>query len=544
MKHLLRTLTLSALVATTIGGWAAERDITIRCKYLNLPISHQVGRQRLTMQAIGMDRLQVVVRLTEGQPDYWVFKDVSALKGKTLRLHYEGSQQALEAITQADTIVGESEMYREENRPQFHFTTRRGWINDPNGLVYHQGLYHLYYQHNPYEREWENMTWGHATSVDLLHWTERGDVLHPDELGTMFSGSAVWDEHNTSGFGTRKNPPLVYAYTADRSDREAQCLAYSVDGGMTLHKYEGNPVVDSGAKWQTHDTRDPRLLWYAPGKHWVMVLNERDGHSIYTSPNLREWTYQSHVTGFWECPDLFELPVDGNPADTRWVMYGASNTYMIGRFDGKTFTPEEGKYRLTAGTIYAAQTISNTPDGRRIQIGWGRVSHPGMPFNGQMLLPTELRLTRTSQGIRMVSTPIAEVQNLLRPTLSMATRQSAEAVNSHLSALAPVDLLHIRGTLHLNHRTSAGLALDGQNIVDYDSNWNTINGQFYCPQDPTSMDLSVDIYIDRTSIEVWVDGGLFSYSLERRSSNTDGLRFWGTNLQVSGLQVDLVDGVW
>jgi levanase/fructan beta-fructosidase len=253
-------------------------------------------------------------------------------------------------------------MYKEKNRPQFHFTTRRGWINDPNGLVFHNGLYHLYYQHNPYEREWENMTWGHATSPDLVHWTEHDDVLFPDRLGTMYSGSAVFDEQNTSSFGTRESPPLVYAYTADRSDREVQCIAYSLDGGMTLKKYKGNPVIDSCDKWETHDTRDPRLFWYEPGKHWVMVLNERDGHSIYNSDNLRDWTYESHVTGFWECPDLFELPVDGNPGNTRWVMCGASNTYMIGTFDGKTFVPQGGKYRFCTGTIYAAQTISHAPN--------------------------------------------------------------------------------------------------------------------------------------------------------------------------------------
>ena len=524
--------------------WGETLTVKVSGQYLNFPISHQTGRKRLTMTAKGMDTLSVVVRIAEGTPDYWVFKDVSRYKGKILQLNYEGSGNALKNIVQSDSIYGESMMYKEKNRPQFHFTARRGWINDPNGLVFHNGVYHLYYQHNPFESEWENMTWGHAASPDLLHWTEHDDVLFPDRLGTMYSGSAVYDEQNTSGFGTKNNPPLVYAYTADRSEREVQCIAYSLDGGMTLHKYRGNPVIDSFAKWQTHDTRDPRLFWYEKGKHWVMVLNERDGHSIYTSADLKSWTYQSHVPGFWECPDLFELPVDGNPDNTRWVMLGASNTYMIGSFDGKTFVPEGGKYRFCTGTIYAAQTFSQTPDGRRIQIGWGRVAHPGMPFNGMMLLPTELTLKTTCDGIRMMSKPINEVQSLFQNVLSCTDVLSAASANQMLVSLRQKDCLHMSFTLHLDHRTSAGLSLSGRNILDYDSNFTTINGQSYSPQDPTSMDLTVDVYIDHTCVEVFIDEGLYSYSMEWHDRKPEGFRFWGANLTVSRLKVDFVRSIW
>ena len=524
--------------------WGESLSIKINSRYLNIPISHRMERKRLMFTAKGEDTLSVVVRIAEVSPDYWIFKDVSRYRGKILELNFEGSKKALENIVQADSFFGASAMYKEENRPQFHFTARRGWINDPNGLVYHNGLYHLYYQHNPFEREWENMTWGHATSPDLLHWTECDDVLFPDRLGTMYSGSAVFDAQNTSGFGTKKCPPLVYAYTADRIDREVQCIAYSLDEGMTLKKYEGNPVIDSHDKWQTHDTRDPRLFWYEPGKHWVMVLNERDGHSIYSSDNLRDWTYESHITGFWECPDLFELPVDGNPDNTRWVMCGASNTYMIGTFDGKTFVPQGGKYRFCTGSIYAAQTINHTPDGRRIQIGWGRVSHPNMPFNGMMLLPTELKLVTTSEGVRMRSRPIDEIHSLLQNVLSCEGALNADAANRLLKTLEYRDGIHLVFTLHLNHRTSAGISLSGRNILDYDSNFNTINGQYYSPQDPTSMDLTADIYIDRTSVEVFIDGGLYNYSMEWHERKPEGLRFWGTNLTVSGLKVDHVKSIW
>ena len=561
------------LAVFALSAQGAERTFKVKCKYLNLPISQGEERRRLTFRAKGVDDLNVVARLSE-LPDYWVFKDLTAYKDKTLTIAFDGPEEALSLVYQADTIRDASTFYKETYRPQFHFTSRRGWLNDPNGCIWHDGLYHLYYQHNPFEREWENMTWGHATSPDLLHWTEHAPVLHPDSLGTMFSGSAVFDADNTSGFGTKKNPPLVFAYTADRSDKEVQCIAYSLDGGMTLHKYEGNPVIDSHDKWQSHDTRDPRLFkWTASpksspkgkdlesplpfrggegGEAWVLVLNERNGHSIYTSDNLRDWTYQSHVSGFWECPDLFPLAVDGNPEDVRWVMLGASNTYMIGRFDGKTFTPESGKHRFSTGAIYAAQTFNNVPDGRRIQIGWANIDHPGMPFRGQMLLPTELTLRTTKDGIRLVSMPISEVASLLKPLYASDKTLSAQEANAALQRVNSSLAVHLRATLNLTYATSAGLKLDGQTLVDYDLNRNTLNGQFYSPQDPTSLALTMDVYIDRTSVEVFIDDGLYSYSLPREVKREDRrlhaslpfLEFWGNAISVTGLRLDAVESCW
>ena len=542
---------LFVLVTLVVGfAQAAELSFKVKYKYLNLPISQEVERCRLTFQAKGVDDLSVVARLST-EPDYWVFKDLTAYKGKTLTITFDGEEEALALVYQADTIRDAQKMYHEKYRPQFHFTTRRGWINDPNGCIWHDGLYHLYYQHNPLEREWENMTWGHATSPDLLHWTEQPPVLHPDSLGTMFSGSAVFDKDNTSGFGTKKIAPLVYAYTADRSDKETQCIAYSLDGGMTLHKYEGNPVIDSHEKWQTHDTRDPRLFWYEAGQHWVLVLNERNGHSIYTSDNLRDWTYQSHVNGFWECPDLFPLAVDGNPNDVRWVMLGASNTYMIGSFDGKVFTPESGKHRFSTGAIYAAQTFNNVPDGRRIQIGWANIDHRGMPFRGQMLLPTELSLRTTKEGVRLVSKPIKEVETLLSPLYNCESALKEQEVNKTLHAYLKQDGLHLRATLNLTYATSAGLKFDGQTLIDYDLNRNTLNGQFYSPQDPTSLSLTMDIYIDRTSIEVFIDDGLYSFSMDRKRTIstpqrpvTKGFEFWGGDINVTDIQLDAIESCW
>ncbi|HMM03818.1 GH32 C-terminal domain-containing protein [Dysgonomonas sp.] len=546
MKSLaLKALVTSLFIFMSFSISAGEIKIKVNKKYLNFPISHKQDRARMIFKTDGKADLPVVIRLAPEEVDYWVFKDVTDLKGKTITISYDGSDKALNRIYQDDVIAGQDSLYKEKNRPQFHFTTRRGWINDPNGLIYYEGEYHLFYQHNPYEREWENMHWGHAVSKDLIHWQELPDALYPDHLGGMFSGSAVIDYDNTAGYNKGQTPAMVAAYTAAGSEKQVQCIAYSLDKGRTFTKYAGNPVIDSKHIWNSQDTRDPKVFWYTPGNHWVMVLNERDGHSIYTSANLKDWKYESHVTGFWECPELFELAIDDNSDNTKWVMYGASGTYMLGSFDGKVFTPEKGKYLYCSGSIYAAQTITNMTDGRRVQIGWGRVSHPGMSFNGMMLLPTELKLRNTKDGVRLFNIPVREAEQLFAPARKWNNLTSDKA-NELLKEFYPADCLRVKTRIKLSHATSAGFNLFGQRIIDYDLNSNIINGVFYSPEDMTSMELSADIYIDKTSIEVFIDGGAYSYSMERRPdiNNKEGFHFWGNNVEIKDLEVFNVKSVW
>jgi len=540
-------ITIISLLFSNMFLIAGEISLKITKRYLNFPISHSQPRRRMVFKTVGESDLSVVIRLAPEDAEYWVFKDMLSLKGKTVKISYDGDERGLNKIYQSDQIAGQDSLYKEKNRPQFHFTTRRGWINDPNGLIYHNGEYHLFYQHNPFERDWENMHWGHAVSRDLIHWTELPDALYPDKLGTMFSGSTVIDYDNTAGFNKGKTPAMVAIYTAASSDRQVQCVAYSLDNGCTFTKYSGNPVIDSKEMWNSADTRDPKVFWYAPTKHWVMVLNERDGHSIYTSVNLKNWKYRSHVTGFWECPELFELPVDGDKNNTMWVMYGASGTYMLGSFNGEEFKPVAGKYCYATGSIYAAQTFTNIPlgDGRRIQLGWGRVSHTMMPFNGMMLLPTELTLRTTKDGVRLVSIPVKETESLFKSVGRWNSITSSDA-NLRMKEFQDSDCLRIKTTIKLSHATDAGFNLFGQNIISYDMNSNTLNNRFYSPQNPVSMELNADIYIDRTSIEVFIDGGLYSYSMERRSdmNNKDGFHFWGNRIEVKNLEIFMVKSIW
>lgn len=547
MRFTLKTFATVIFLLGTLSVYGGDIKIKIKKKYLNFPVSHKQDRGKMSFQINGKTDLSVAIRLAPDEADYWVFKDVSNLKGKTLTISYDGDDRGLAKIYQDDVIAGQDSLYKEKNRPQFHFTTRRGWVNDPNGLIYYDGEYHLFYQHNPYEREWENMHWGHAVSKDLIHWQELPDALYPDHLGTMFSGSAVIDYDNTAGYNKRNNPAMIAYFTAASSDKQVQGMAYSLDKGRTFTKYPGNPVIDSKAKWNSQDTRDPKVFWYKPGNHWVMVLNERDGHSIYTSKNLKDWDYRSHVTGFWECPELFELPIDGDKNNTKWVMYGASGTYMLGSFNGKVFTPEHGKYYFGTGSIYAAQTFTNIPesDGRRIQIGWGRISHPHMPFNGMMLLPTELTLKTTKDGVRMFNQPVRETERLFTHAGQWKSLTSDEA-NKLMKKFYDSDCLRIKTTIKLSHATSAGFNLFGHRIIDYDMNSNRINGVFYSPQDMTSMELTADIYVDKTNIEVFIDGGAYSYAMSYRphSDNKEGYHFWGHNIEVKNLEVFTAESIW
>lgn len=549
MNVICRNLLLLTSFLLTCTSFMNAQSVTMKVtkKYLNLPVSHQVDRAVMTFGVDGKQERAFNIRLASGTPEYWVFCDMTKFKNKEIKIEYAGNKAGLSKIYQADEIAGQDSMYKETNRPQVHYTQRRGWNNDPNGLLFYEGEYHLFYQHNPYERDWENMHWGHAVSKDLIHWEELPLALFPDEHGTMYSGSAVIDYENTSGFGKGKTPPMVSIYTAASPDKQVQCIAYSQDKGRTWTKYEGNPVIDSKAKWNSTDTRDPKVFWHKPSNKWVMALNERDGHSIYNSDNLKDWTFESHITGFWECPELFELAVDGDKNNTKWVMYGASSTYMLGDFDGKKFTPESGKHYYNTGSMYAAQTFTNMPDsdGRRIQLGWGRISHPGMPFNGMMLLPTELSLRTTKDGVRLFSVPVKELETIQTKVNQWNSLTTAKA-NELLQPYNTNGSLRIRATIKLSHATSSGFNLFGQQLLDYDMNSNRVNGVFYSPEDMTSMEITADIILDRTSVEVFIDGGAYSYSMERRPdrNNKEGFHFWGNNIEIKNLEVYTLDSIW
>jgi levanase/fructan beta-fructosidase len=275
------------------------------------------------------------------------------------------------------------ENYKGKYRPEFHFSSQRGWINDPNGLFYYKDMYHMFFQHNPVGCKWGNMHWGHAVSKDLVHWEEKEIALYPDEMGTMFSGSAIVDTKNATGLKKNENDVILLFYTAaggtdselSKSQPFTQCLAYSTDGGNTFEKYPENPIVP----FIEPGNRDPKVIYHAESDVYTMVLYLADyRYLLLTSKNLLDWKRIQEISlqDDGECPDFYPLPVDGNMENMKWVLSGASDRYLYGSFDGNKFCSEAEVKRLQYGKLnsYAAQTWSDLSavDTRRIRIAWNR----------------------------------------------------------------------------------------------------------------------------------------------------------------------------
>jgi fructan beta-fructosidase len=403
------------------------KEFTVENTYLVIPIKNGAKGTEITLQVEGtpVRRYGTELATSPEDIDWYAFFTIEPYQGKSARVTVaRGTEEGFALVRQEDSVPGSETWYAEKLRPQLRFSQKVGWNNDPNGMVWLDGEWHLFFQHNPVGWKWGNMTWGHAVSKDLVHWQQLPNALFPGTMarGACFSGGALVDHKNTAGWKAGDTDVLVASLT-DTGAGEA--MAYSNDKGRTFTWYEGNPVVK-------HSGRDPKVIWYAYDDkdtplddtakqlagHWVMAVfdqHKEHGRNIafYTSTDLKQWQKQSHLSGYFECAELFELPVDGNADDTRWVVYAADARYAIGQFDGKTFQPEhEGKHQVHWGPYYASQCFSNAPDGRVIQIGWARIAMPGMPFNQTFSLPTELTLKTTPKGVRMCAQPVQELEML------------------------------------------------------------------------------------------------------------------------------------
>jgi fructan beta-fructosidase len=496
-----------------------QRELAISQRYLHVPIRNGAPNRVITVHVDGSKIVRNDIELAESKPDWWAVMDVAAWKGKLLTLEVDQlpeNSTGLSAIKQSDELPDIDRLYQEPLRSQFHFSPQRGWNNDPNGLVWFNGEYHLFFQHNPYGWGWGNMHWGHAVSRDLVHWQELGDKLLPDDFGPMFSGSAVVDWNNTSGFGKDGKPPLVLFYTA-AGNPTVQGLAHSTDG-RTFTKYVDNPILPQ----ITGGNRDPKVIWHQPSEQWVMVLYvELPGkqHTVhfFTSPNLREWTLASVTNGgidgdkyLFECPDFFPLATDGKQANTLWVLSGADSQYAVGTFDGKTFVPQQERLPGHRGRgFYAAQTFSDIPqaDGRRIQIGWFQTETRGMSFNQSMTIPLELKLISTSEGPRMTFAPVKELQSLRMKSHQIpAFKLQAGDLNPLKGAEA--ELIELRTTFESSSDSQTTLKIRGATIE-----WNaktqelSVNGH-RAPAPVRDGRQNLIIYCDRAGLEVFAGDGL------------------------------------
>ena len=524
-------------------------------KYLNMPVKHRARKRTMDILIEGDIVRQFEIELAEGEPDYWVFLDVSEFKGKkaTLKLNATaGKSNLLEKIYQDDAIREAETFYKEKNRQQFHFSSRRGWNNDSNGMVYYDGEYHLFYQHNPYGWNWGNMTWGHAVSTDMVHWKELSDAIHPDHLGTIFSGSAVVDEKNTAGFQTDDEKTLVCIYTSaagtnawSKGRRFTQSIAYSNDRGRTWTVYKGNPVIEH----INGSNRDPKVIWHEPTKRWVMALyldNRR--MAFFSSLDLKNWTKNSEQKCFHECPELFELPVDGDKNNTRWVFFGASGDYFVGQFDGKEFKPDGEAIRFQRGNcFYASQTFNNIPeeDGRRIQIAWGQIATPGMPFNQCMLFPVELTLHTTEEGIRMFAEPVREIRSLHEKKHSWQRKTIKPGEN--LLEDIKGELFHIQAEFSPADAEEFGFVIRGLPLT-----YNAEKNLIACKDKkarlkPDDGKIRLELLVDKNSVEIFGNNGSMYMPIGQilpEDNKSIELFTKGGKTQVEGIEVYELNSAW
>ncbi|MBR1588311.1 MAG: glycoside hydrolase family 32 protein [Kiritimatiellae bacterium] len=438
--------------------------------------------------------------------------DLRGHAGRTLEFRFSGEGaphlSAADLSFAATPFPAPKGQFDEPWRPQLHFTPPLGWNNDPNGLSYRNGEWHMFYQHNPFGVRWGNMHWGHAVSKDLVRWQNLGDVLAPDEYGPMFSGSAVTDHENTSGFGKGAH---VLIYTAAGKPR-TQRIAWSLDG----RNYTKWPKA--AVEGRPDANRDPKVCWYAPGRFWVMAVygeveKGRHGVSIFTSKNLKDWSLASHVPGdmfdegkfLYECPDFFELPVEGEKG-TRWVLTAANRQYAIGSFDGRTFTPEAtrlSQWRSVGGLnpIYAAQTFDGVPDGRRIQVAWSHFDtlaggRTDAVFNQGMSLPAELKLVRSADGLRLARFPVKELEILRDGKATELAAFDGELAEVEFSCKPVADAvvaLDLRGVAVVYDAVKKTLAVNGRATAwDLDAQGR----------------LGLHVFVDRVGLEIFSLDGL------------------------------------
>ena len=454
----------------------------------------------------GLDGKQIIVKPIDGAKVDEAYKDAFGM----IRCGDDLPQQM-------------ADDYSKPYRNQFHASTRRGWNNDPNGLVYHNGKYHLYYQYNPFGIGWGNMHWGHFESTDLINWKEKPIALYQKTLrDMMFSGGGFVDFNNSAGLGKDTQ------FAAFTSTGRGECLAYSKDGGQTFTELPENPVVK-------HHGRDPKIIWYAPEQKWVMAVYNTEecaetraipsadpkkfknaNCAFYESKDLRKWTRTGAFTdpdraAVHECPELFQLSCGD---ETKWIIYGAQNRYSIGHFDGETFKKEAGPFGSRHGSFYAAQTFSDVPDGRRIQIGWVRTANyldkfPGQRVNQAFSLPHEMTLVKTPEGLRVAFNPVKEVEKLRGEELATLDDCKGE--------LTEVVIEFEEGGLHELMINGIDASFEGK---------------------------LARIFTDRTFNEIYADGGLY-YEVRTRAKPKFGSTETGVkNGKIKSLKVYRLKSIW
>lgn len=519
-------------------------------RYLLLPVQDDAPEAKLCVVENNRQATVVVnVRLARERVDYYVPFDLKAFAGRDVKIDVQGVPQGSlcwDKMSLSDTFDTTN---TEKFRPVYHHTPAYGWMNDPNGMFYKDGVYHLYFQHNPYGSTWGNMNWGHSYSTDLVHWTYDGDAVTPDAWGTIFSGSAVVDKDNTAGFG---RDAVVAFYTSAKptqwGDAQMQSLAYSTDGGKTFEKYAGNPVITSTER----DFRDPKVFWYAPGKHWVMVLAVGQEMQLWSSADLKSWKHESNFGlkqgahgGVWECPDLVELPVEGTD-EKYWVLIininpggpfgGSATQYFVGTFDGKKFVnkyPTKTKWMDYGKDHYATVTFSNVPDGRCIALGWMSnwqyaAQVPTRQYRSANTIARDLTLYRQDGDLLLRCAPSPEIEKARHGRKHFPEFRVGDtySINSLLDANKGAYEIELEIKNNGAKKISFTLSnAKGESVMMY---YDVATMQFVMDRSnsgdtsfsrdfpamtvapaPNADNIRLRLFVDRSSIEAFGDGGKF-----------------------------------
>ena len=521
MLAVLTVATAGAVTPDVLGDSHAMLRLQQGERYLLLPVEEKAEIAAIRVMKENNIVQTLNVRLAVDKVDYFVPLE---LKGsQLLDIFFRGDRRTKGALSE---LACWREMKysnsfdtsnRERFRPLYHHTPTYGWMNDPNGMFYKDGVWHLCYQWNPYGSMWENMTWGQSTTRDLVHWEAQPTPIVPDGLGTIFSGSCVVDKNNTAGFGHN----AIIAYYTSAAENQTQSMAYSTDGGRTFTKYNGNPVLTSTAP----DFRDPHLFWHEETQRWIMLLAVGQEMQIYSSANLKQWTLESRFgseygchAGVWECPDMFRLPVRGT-GQQKWVLLcninpggpfgGSATQYFVGDFDGHRFTcesrPEVTKWLDYGKDHYATVSFDNAPNGRRVVIAW--MSNwqyanevPTRQFRSANSIPRDLDLFTDGSETYCGVMPSEEMQALRGKMVKQPTEACEILVN--LKGTADVTLSNAKGeqvTMHYDAQKQT-LAMDRTKSGDV-----SFSEAFPCVTTaPTHGQLrQLRLFVDRCSIEVF-----------------------------------------
>jgi arylsulfatase A-like enzyme/sucrose-6-phosphate hydrolase SacC (GH32 family) len=526
-------------------GTLVSPEFEIQRGFINFLIAgHRDIASQIGAELLVDGRVVRAAGATEGHSAsslHWRTWEVGEWAGKRAQIRVNDATElgalAVDHFVQSDARKGvpsdATTLIQETHRPQFHYTARAGWLNDANGLLHYRGQWHLFHQHRPPGGLLS--VWGHAVSPDLLHWEHRPVALPGEGESAIYSGSGLVDGENHSGLKQGADSPLLFFYTLrppgavsvndGKGDKTTQGMAYSLDGGQTFQRFAGNPIL----RTKDFRDRDPKVFWHAPSRAWIMVLSlsrnnadrENATYGLFRAEDLKSWKLVQEIgpgAWYWECPDMFELPIDGDAARTKWLLLNGSGDYILGSFDGHRFTPERGIIKTRwGGAYYGVQSFENGPGGRRIQIGWmstGKArlanAYPGMPFNQQMSFPREWTLRTTPAGPRIFSKPVAEIEKLYTKTHDLKPRTLAPGDN----ALAGIthDLLDIDCEIALQDAAQVNLNLRGERILyDVKAKELTAFGSSV-PLAPVDGKLALRILLDRTSIELFGNQGEVTHS--------------------------------